>query len=414
MKNMNRFIKLLYAIISVVFIYNLKIFQDIIIGIRLNNIFIILLLSILSYVLIFIIDAVIDFIITYFLESADKGFVDSIKKSEPFNAMKHLIRYNLLIDIYMLLSPNLYYKCLHSNDKIDFFSIINKNIRLTSSTIIHVLTNYVLITSSIYILYMKTNYISKITSFIKKLDLSSYISILKILIEPKYFGIILLLLTIIIYARKKNKIKEIIKNDDKSIEEDVLLKIKELNNYFMFERTKIINNLYVLIKHKRFFMDDESVIIYERGIYYKNSILLKSVNNAEKLKSLIKYFLYDINCKYYFAYKTTESSFLLLYSQLNNYLNTEHVDNVLDILFNTDNYINNRLKILTNEKEYLYVEEINYALSILTILSSFTDEFRKYTKAGIVNKEFLQNLSNILDIINYKKSNNLNDNKDKE
>lgn len=115
MKNMNRFIKLLYAIISVVFIYNLKIFQDIIIGIRLNNIFIILLLTLLSYVFIFIIDAVIDFILTYFLESADKGFVDSIKKSEPFNAMKHLIRYNLLIDIYMLLSPNLYYKCLHSN-----------------------------------------------------------------------------------------------------------------------------------------------------------------------------------------------------------------------------------------------------------------------------------------------------------
>lgn len=144
-------------------------------------------------------------------------------------------------------------------------------------------------------------------------------------------------------------------------------------------------------------MSSELVIIDQNGSIYYNSSLLKSVNNADKLKSLIKYFLYNENCMYYFHYNKTESRFLLLYSKLNYYLKDNYTEAVLDMLFDTENYINNFLKKDIKEKEYLYNDHIYYALSVLIVLIYFSQDFKKYTKADTINKEISESLAKVFE-----------------
>ena len=289
---------------------------------------------------------------------------------------------------------------LNSSDRGNFFSISKTDKRLSFKFIKNLFINYIFITSAIYVLYIKTNYLKNFINSVNELDLSNYKSILKVIIGPVTLGGIISIYIAIKYSLRKNKNKEIIKKDDELIEEEVLLKIKDLCKYFKLEMNNILNNLEVLIEHKNSFMSSETAIVYQNGSSYNSLNLLMNINNADKLKSLIKYFLTNENCIYYFEYYKTERSFLLFYRKLNYYLKKKHEETVLDILLDTENYINNFLKKDIKGKEYLYNDHIYYALSVLIILISFSEDFRKYTKSDIISKEMLQNFVNILEKFN--------------
>ena len=208
------------------------------------------------------------------------------------------------------------------------------------------------------------------------------------------------MISVFIYSRRKNKIKEIINKYDKNLEEEVILKIKDLCKYFIVDRDVILHNIHALIEYKKGCLSTEEAIASKTKLNYSQSKVLMNVNNAEKLKSLIKYFLHNENCIYYFYYNSTESSFLLFYSKLNFYLKNKHEDDVLDILFDAENYINNFLKKDTEEKESLYNDHIYNALSVLIDLIYFTEDFKKYTRPGIVNNEFFKKVIMLTEKVN--------------
>lgn len=397
MKRANRILRFIYAFFLINFIYNSNKFQGIIERYKLNNFFIIIILSVATFVILFIIDAILDKILTCKLIRKDKAYIDGINKGNPFEAMKYLKSTNLILDIITLLSPNLYYKVLELFEKPNFYKLSKAEKLSRFRLIIDIIINYVLITSTIYVLYMRTNYINNIITFIKELDLSSYKNLFKIIINPKLIGVIIVLISVFIYSRRKNKIKEIINKYDKNLEEEVILKIKDLCKYFIVDRDVILHNIHALIEYKKGCLSTEEAIASKTKLNYSQSKVLMNVNNAEKLKSLIKYFLHNENCIYYFYYNSTESSFLLFYSKLNFYLKNKHEEAVLDILFDTENYINTFLKKDIEETDFLYNDHIYNALQVLIVLIYFAEDFKKYTKSGIVNNEFLQKINNILD-----------------
>lgn len=405
MKRANRILRFIYAFFFINLIYNSNKFQCFLKSYELNNFIIIIILSVATYIILFIIDAIIDEILTRILICKDKAYSQSIEKLDAFKAIKSLKCSNIVLDIYFLLSPNLYYKLQKSSDRAKFFSIIKADKRLSFKFIKKLFINYIFITSAIYVIYIRTNYLNNFINSVKMLDLSNYKSILNFILNPVFLVVVLQIFGIIKYSLRKNKIKEIINKDDKNLEEEVTLKIKELCKYFNLEVNNILNNLEVLIEHKNSFMSSETAIVYQNGRSYNSLNLLMNINNADKLKSLIKYILYNQNCMYYFHYNNPDSRFLLFYRKLNYSLKNEYEEFVLDILFNTENYINNFLKKDIKGKEYLYTEQIYYALSVLIILVSFSKDFRKYTKPDIINKEMLQNLGNILEKFNEIKNN---------
>lgn len=311
--------------------------------------------------------------------------------------MKSLKCTNLILDINVLFSPNLYYKFLELFEKQNFYKLSKADKLSRFRLIIEIIINYVLITSTIYVLYMRKDYINNIITFIKEIDISTYKNLFKIIIDPKVIGVIISLICVFIYSRRKNKIREIINKDEKNLEEEVTLKIKDLCKYFIADRDIILHNIYALIENKKHCLSAEEAIANKTKLDYRPSKVLMNVNNAEKLKSLTNYFLYNENCIYYFHYNKTESRFLLLYSKLNFYLKNEHEDDVLDILFDTENYINNFLKTDKDGKKYLYNEQIYYALSVLIVLISFSKDFKKYTRTGIINKDFLEKVITLLE-----------------
>lgn len=91
---------------------------------------------------------------------------------------------------------------------------------------------------------------------------------------------------------------------------------------------------------------------------------------------------------------------MLFHRKLNYYLNDEHEEDVLDILFDAENYINNFLKKDTEEKESLYNDHIYNALSVLIDLIYFTEDFKKYTRPGIVNNEFFKKVIMLTEKVN--------------
>lgn len=312
--------------------------------------------------------------------------------------MKYLKYFNLVLEINALLSPNLYYMPFNLSKKSKFFKISKADKRLSFKFIINIFTNYVLIASIIYVLYMRTDYINNIIiTFIKKSDFSSYKNLFKIIIDPKLIGAIIVLICVFIYHRRKNKLKEIINKDNKNLEEEVILKIKDLCKCFIVDKDIILHNIYTLIENKDDYVFGEKDIISKTSINLGYSKDLMTVNNAEKLKSLTNYFLYNENCIYYFYYNSTESSFLLLYRKLNFYLKDRHGEAVLDMLFDTENYINNFLRKDIEGKEYLYNDHIYNALLVLIDLIYFAEDFKKYTRTGIVNNDFFKKAITLLE-----------------
>lgn len=403
MKSANRILRFIYAFFFINLIYNSNKFQCILKSYKLNNFIIIIILSVATFVILFLFDAIIDFFSTQLLICTDKVYSEGIEKSDAFKTMKYLKWSDLVLEIYFLLSPNLYYKSLKPSNRAKFFRISKTDKQSIFKFIKKIFINYIFITSVIYVLYIRTNYLNDFINSVKDLNLSNYKSILKFILNPVMLGAFLSIFGTIKYSLRKNKNKEIIRKDDELIEEEVLLKIKELCKYFNLEMNNILNNIEVLIEHKNFFMSSEIAIVYQNGSSYNSLDLLININNADKLKLLIKYFLTNENCIYYFEYYKTEKSFLLLYRKLNYYLKNKHYELVLDMLFNTENYINNFLKKDIKGKEYLYTDHLYYALSVLRVLISFTEDFRKYTKSDIINKELLQNFGKILEKFNDKK-----------
>lgn len=400
MKSLNRILRFIYAFFWINLIYNSNKFQCFLKSYELNNFIIIIILSVATFVILFLIDAIIDFFTTKLLICTDKVYSEGIKKSDAFKTMKYLKCSDLVLDIYFLLSPNLYHKYLKPSDKAKFFRISKTDNRLIFKFIKKLFINYIFITSAIYVFYNRTNYLNDFINSVNKLDLSNYKSILKVIINPVILGAVLSIFGTFKYSLRKNKNKEIIRKDDELIEEEVLLKIKELCKYFKLDLNNILNNIKVLIEHKNTFMSSETAIVYQNGSSYSSLNLLMNINNADKLKSLIKYFLTNENCIYYFEYYKAERDFLLLYRKLNHYLKDKQSELVLDILFNTENYINNFLKKDIKGKEYMYIDHLYYALSVLRVLIYFSEDFRKYTKSDIINKEMLQNFGKILEKFN--------------
>lgn len=397
MKRLNRILRFIYAFFCINFIYNNNTFQYILKRHELSVCIIILILSVLTFLILLIIDAILDNILTCKLESKDKAYTDGINKGNPFEAMKYLKSTNLILDIIALLSPNIYYKFLELFEKPNFYKLSKADKLSRFRLIIEIIINYVLITSTIYVLYMRTDYINNIITFIKELDFSSYNNLFKIMIDPKLIVVIISLICVFIYSIRKNKIKEIINKDDKNLEEEVTLKIKELCKYFIVDRDIILHNIHALIENKKHCLSAEEAIASKTRLDYNQSKVLLNVNNAEKLKFLIKYFLHNENCIYYFYYNSTESSFLLFYSKLNFYLKDKHEEAVLDILFDTENYINTFLKKDIEETEFLYNDHIYNALQVLIVLIYFAEDFKKYTRTGIINKDFLEKVITLLE-----------------
>lgn len=303
MKLVNRILRFIYAFFFINLIYNSNKFQCILKSYELSDYLIILILSVATFVILFVIDVIIDEIFKRLLGYIHDLYYNSIKKEgevDPSEAMKYLKYFNLILEINVLLSPSLYYKSYGLSEKSKFFKISKDDKRLSFRFIIKIIINYVLITSTIYVLYMRTDYINNIITFIKELDFSSYKNIFKFIISPKFIGIIISLIGIFIYSTRKNKIKEIINKDGKNLEEEVTLKFKNLCKCFIVDRANILNNIYVLMKHEKAFLSGKKANISKTRIIYSESKDLMSLNNAEKLKSLIKYFLYNENCIYYF------------------------------------------------------------------------------------------------------------------
>lgn len=400
MKRANRILRFIYAFICINALYNSDKFQRIIENYKLNDLLIILVLSVATFIILFIFDSIIDILLTRLLIFTDKVYYKSVKSLDAFKTMKYLKCSDLVLDIYFLLSPNLYHKYLKPSNKAKFFRICKTDKLLSLKFITKLFINYIFITSAIYVFYNRTNYLNDFINIVNKLDLSNYKSILKVIINPVFLGVVLSIFGTFKYSLRKNKNKEIIRKDDELIEEEVLLKIKELCKYFKLELNNILNNIKVLIEHKNSFISSETAIVYQNGSSYSSLNLLMNINNADKLKSLIKYFLTNENCIYYFEYYKAERDFLLLYRKLNYYLKDKQSELVLDILFNTENYIINFLKKDIKGKENIYTDQLYYALSVLKVLINFSEDFRKYTKSDIINKEMLQNFGKILEKFN--------------
>lgn len=397
MKRANRILRFIYAFFLINFIYNINKFQCILKSHEWSDCLIILILSVVTFVILLILDAIFDYIIKLFLICKDKAYTDGINNKKPIKAMKSLKCTNLILDINVLFSPNLYYKFLELFEKQNFYKLSKADKLSRFRLIIEIIINYVLIISTIYVLYMRTDYINNIITFIKEIDISSYKNLFKIIIDPKVIGVIISLICVFIYSRRKNKIKEIINKDEKNLEEEVTLKIKELCKYFIADRDIILHNIYALIENKKHCLSAEEAIASKTNLNFNQSKVLMNVNNAEKLKSLTNYFLYNENCIYYFYYNSTESSFLLFYSKLNFYLKNKHGEAVLDILFDTENYINTFLKKDKDGTEFLYNDHIYNALQVLIVLIYFAEDFKKYTRTGIVNNDFFKKVTTLLE-----------------
>ena len=96
MKLVNRILRFIYAFICINILYNTDKFQSIIENYEVNDLLVILILSVATYIILFIFDVIIDKFSTKIMECTDEAYSKSIEKLDAFKTMKYLKCSNLV------------------------------------------------------------------------------------------------------------------------------------------------------------------------------------------------------------------------------------------------------------------------------------------------------------------------------
>lgn len=366
------------------FIYNSIIFQNIVKHYNLKLVHIIIVLILITFIALYILDVIFNFIITLLFKIVSRIAVNRIKKKKPIRAMIWIKINNKILELYFMYTNNVISFNFNSDYTEKFKNLCEKEFRFKIQSILRIFTNDIVFVIILYVLYMRTWYVEIFISKFKNFIVANMDFIKSMVTKVPVLTILMPILLAVFYIGRRNITKNYLNKYEEKIEEEVIIKIKDFCTYFSEDKNVILNNLYYLIAYRDFFeadCSDGTITNNVRATYVK----LKKLKNTNKLKELLKYLIQSKNAKYFFEFCNTRINFLMFVSQFSISLKINK-DLILDILFDTKNYVSDRYKNVDEIKRKLIIEDDYFALMLLDNIICFINEFTKYSKSGSIDK----------------------------
>lgn len=389
-------IKYIFALLIIYLIYSSYLFQKIINAYNINLICIVLILSVLTIFILFIINKLFDYVIRILFKKTSSLIMKNIIKHETYKAMLW-VKFNRVInDIYFMFFNDLLYFKRRKNNYERFKNLCLNNILFKLSNIIRFPTNYIFILSSIFILYMRTEFIENLIGEIRMFCLSNFELLKKVVFKLPVLSFIVPILLAMFYIGRRNRTKNYLKKYDEEIEKEVTLKINSFCSYFYEDLDSIMNNLFNIITYLNFSTTNGNTYFCEEDLIGFNNEL-KVIKNANKIRNLTDYLLNSEKAKYFFNFAYSRKNFLLFFMQVLLILVIQG-DIIMDLLFDSKLYLNNLVINHEENSKKAALAHIYLALIFLDKSVSFMNEFRKYTRVSYFDrnlKDFLSGLKNI-------------------
>ena len=379
-------IKCIYALLAIYFIYNSNFFQKLISNYNLGLLSIIAIITITSLFALYVLNEIFNYIIKKIINGTDHLIQKYIIENKATKAMRWIKINNAINDFYFMFSNTIFYSLCVKDELNKFKSLSGKDFRFNVNNILSFCTHYIFVISCLYVLYMRTDVIEHILHDVRGFWISNFESLKNIIIQTPILTLLVPLLLALFYIGRRNITKNHLKKYSDRVEEEVTLKIQDFCTYFREDLDTIMNNMFYLIKYGDF-SDDETYNEVRESKMRQLKCSLKDIKNKNKLISLVDYLINGNDAKYFFEFCISRKNFFLFFNKVSLILLIPWV-NVLDLLFDTESFVNTKLVNANNDQKKSIVSQIYLALMLLDSFICFMHEFRKYTKSGFFDRNF--------------------------
>lgn len=391
-----KIIKYIVALLIIYLIYNSHLFQKIISVYNVGLVCIVIILSVLTFFILFMLNKIFNYVNKILVKKTSSLAMKSIINHKAYEAM-FWVKFNRVNnDINFMFFNDLLYFTRIKNNYERFKNLCLNDMRFNLYKIITFPTNYIFVLSTIFVIYMRTEYIENFIGELRMFWLSNFELLKKVTFKLPILSFLVPIIIAMFYIGRRNRTKNYLKKYDEKIEEEVTLKINSFCTYFYEDLDSIINNLFNIITYLDFSPTNGNTNICEVDLNGLNNEL-KDIKNANKIRGLTDYLLNSENAKSFFNFAYSRKNFLLFFMQVLLILVIEE-DNIMDLLFDSKLYLKNIAINHEKDSKKAALVHIYLALTFLDKSISFMNEFRKYTRSGFFDRnlrDFLSGLKTI-------------------
>lgn len=383
------------AVISIYLLYNISFFQNLIEYYKLNNFCIIIFLITGSFIFYIILQIIIRKYIVYKFDVSLNNARASIYDCNSLQTLKDIKKICFYSEFYSYYG-NLLFNSLVTDDEDKFFKTFYKKPNKKIKFLFSIMKQPMIILSVLFVLYMRTDILSKILSKIKEIIIKQYSFISKLPISVTLLCAFVTVISIFFYIGIRNRLKMYSRNFDRKIEERLINNINEFISYLNVSINIIIRNLYNLIYCLGYYSNKQRIMTLNL-LDENDEPIYEEVRYGSQIRGLLGYFKNNRDSQYFLKLCISHKKFMFFYLQLTQgsfYTCTNHV---LDILFNTQNYVDYTF-FNNNDVEldlYTIATEIIEALIYVYKLSNFMDDYIKYTKISFLEENIKYLLNKI-------------------